>query len=289
MATQTNKKHSGQERRNHTFSNSFPWNQFLAELDLKVIKVGVAFNVCTWQSLRSFSGDIFHRLYLPRSGKFRILYPDGECLIEPGNLYLLPCNTPLKHEGITPSDFYWVHFISKRLAMIPMLSYPMVVTIDSPDAEYLLMEETIETMRECGDFTSAVKIKNNIMQLLAPFLNRISDPLPCQNEIGRFLKVVEYIDLQIDRNDIEIAELSSLAGMSRTLFSSSFRKIFGMPPKHYICIRRLFHAKQMLLETKLPIKDIAARCGYHDEFFFHRIFKKYVNVPPGRYRKYSVY
>lgn len=289
MTTHIDKKRPEQERQNNTFSNTFQWNQFLAELDLNVIKCGIAFNVSSWQSLHSFSGDIFYRLYLPQSGNFRILYPDGECRIEPGNCYLLPCNTPLKHEGIRPSEYYWIHFISKRLTMIPMLSYPLGVRISSPDTVLRLIKGISAAMRECSDFSAAVKIRNNVLELLVPFLNKISDPFPCQDDIGRFLKVVEYIDLQINRNDIEIAELSSLVGMSRTLFSSSFRKIFGMTPKHYISIRRLFHAKQMLLETKLPIKDIAARCGYRDEFFFHRIFKKYVNIPPARYRKYSVY
>ena len=39
----------------------------------------------------------------------------------------------------------------------------------------------------------------------------------------------------------------------------------------------------------MPIKEIATQCGYHDEFFFHRMFKKYMKTTPAKYRKYFIY
>ncbi len=277
------------ENRSEKCSNDFIWNQFLAELDVKVIKSGVAYNIFSWSTLQGFSGEAYYRLHLPITGKFRTVYPGGSCLVEPGNLYLMPCSLPLKLEGIEPCTHGWIHFVSKQLQTIPMLGYPQSVPLEKPELIREKFYSVYRKMKVCASFADAVMLKNTVTELLVPFLEKISDHLPDSIlPVSEFMKVVDYIDLQLKRN-IEVAELSGLLGMSRAEFSASFRKVFGVPPKQYISIRRLFHAKQLLMESPLPIKEIALRCGYRDEFFFHRIFKKYTGIPPARYRKYTCY
>jgi AraC-like DNA-binding protein len=41
----------------------------------------------------------------------------------------------------------------------------------------------------------------------------------------------------------------------------------------------------MLWMTKLPISDISAKCGYEDQFFFSKLFKKHIGVTPSLYRQ----
>ena len=83
------------ERKNDACQNKFLWFQFIAELDVKPVKCGLAYEISSWPKTIGLSGETFYRLYLPLSGKFQILHPDGAILIEPGQLYLLPCNMPL--------------------------------------------------------------------------------------------------------------------------------------------------------------------------------------------------
>lgn len=276
------------ERRNDACRNPFLWLQFIAELDVKPVTCGLAHAISTWPKTIGFSGENFYRLYLPLSGKFRILHPDGAFLIEPGQLYLLPCSMPLKNEGIEPCTHYWIHFVSKQLQTIPALNRPLGAPLGQPETVREKIRHILEWMKNCSTFAEAVALKNTVTELLVPFLEKLSGPLPDSVELSRFMKIVDYIDLRLDR-DIEIAELNALAGMSRAEFSAAFRQVFGVPPKQYISLRRLLRARQLLLETPLPIKEIAAQCGYHDEFFFHRIFKKYMKTTPAKYRKYFIY
>ena len=259
------------ENRSEKCNNDFPWNQFLAELDVKVIKSGQAYNIASWPTLQGFSGEVYYRLHLPLTGKFRVVYPGGSCLVEPGNLYLMPCTLPLKLDGIEPCTHCWIHFVSKQLQTIPMLGYPQAVSLEKPEQICGKFRDVYQRMKRCASFADAVMIKNTVTECLIPFLEKISGHLPDSIlPLSEFMKVVDYI-------------------MSRAEFSASFRKVFGVPPKQYISIRRLFHAKLLLMESSLPIKEIAAQCGYRDEFFFHRIFKKYTGIPPAKYRKYSCY
>jgi AraC-like DNA-binding protein len=40
--------------------------------------------------------------------------------------------------------------------------------------------------------------------------------------------------------------------------------------------------------TKLPMLDIAERCGYEHPEHFSAVFKKVMGLPPGAYRKQHV-
>ncbi len=276
------------ERKNDACHNKFLWFQFVAELDVKPVKCGLAYEISSWPKTIGFSGEMFYRLYLPLSGKFQILHPDGAILIEPGQLYLLPCNMPLKNEGIEPCTHYWIHFVSKQLQTIPMLNHPLSVRLARLDSVREQMQNVLMWMKSCASFAEAIALKNAVSELLVPFLEKLSGPMPNAATLSRFMKIVDYIDLRLDR-EIEVAELNALAGMSRAEFSAAFRQVFGVPPKQYISLRRLLRARQLLLETPLPIKEIATQCGYHDEFFFHRMFKKYMKTTPAKYRKYFIY
>lgn len=75
--------------------------------------------------------------------------------------------------------------------------------------------------------------------------------------------------------------MTSLSGPE---FSAQFRRTMGVPPKQYLSIRRISKAKMLLLRTQDPIKEIALRTGFENEFFFFRIFKKYTGLTPTQYR-----
>jgi len=48
---------------------------------------------------------------------------------------------------------------------------------------------------------------------------------------------------------------------------------------------RLSKAKILLLTTDLSIADIARSCGYEENTYFHRLFKKVLGVTPIQYKK----
>ena len=99
---------------------------------------------------------------------------------------------------------------------------------------------------------------------------------------------MDYIDLNLERR-LTVAELAKQANLNSAMLTSLFVGHFGIPPKQYITTRRLYQAKLLLLQSNLPIKEIAWRCGWKDEYFFFRIFRKHVGITPNSYRRYQVY
>ena len=276
------------DQKNRCVKLLYEWNPFLANLDIKVVRAGIAENFHRWPFRQGLTEDIYYRLYLAVSGSFRLEYSKGSCVIEPGNLYLIPCDTLLKYEGIVPCTHYWIHFISDHLKTIPILNAPIRIPLQDAEAVQKKMQMILKRMENCSDFGSAVFIRNSTLELLIPFLKELSRRLPDAGSYEEYAKILNYIDSNLHR-DFTISELNAFSKLNSADFSASFRRIFGLPPKQYVSMRRMDRAKHMLLETALPIKEIARRCGYQDEYFFHRIFKKYTGNPPARYRKYSIY
>lgn len=66
-----------------------------------------------------------------------------------------------------------------------------------------------------------------------------------------------------------------------------FRAAYGLPPHRYWMRRRLDAARELLRQTSLPLKEIAQRCGFYDEYHFSRKFKSAQGVPPGEFRRQS--
>ena len=277
----------GTEQKNSCFRLKDDWNQ-LADIDIKVVRIGFAEDFLKWPFEHGCSEDEFYRLYFAVSGSFRIIYPAGSCVIEPGSLYLFPCNTLLKYEGIAPCTHYWIHFASNRLKTIPRFNDPMRHPLEKNEPVEKKMRMVLKRIRDCSDLTSAVFIRNSILELLVPFLEELSGKLPEKGMYEEYARILNYIDTNLHRN-FPISELNVFSKLGKDEFSADFRRVFGLPPKQYITMRRINRAQYLLRETDLPIKEIASQCGYQDEFFFHRIFRKYTNFPPAYYRKYFVF
>ena len=64
-----------------------------------------------------------------------------------------------------------------------------------------------------------------------------------------------------------------------------FEDLYQEPPHHFLLQCRLQKAEAMLADNALRIGEIAARCGFQDEFYFSRLFKKYHGMSPLNYRK----
>lgn len=63
-----------------------------------------------------------------------------------------------------------------------------------------------------------------------------------------------------------------------------FRKAFGCSPREMVLRLRMQRAQQLLSETGLSIKEIAARCGYARQHEFARAFHQRVGLAPSRWR-----
>lgn len=80
--------------------------------------------------------------------------------------------------------------------------------------------------------------------------------------------------------DWSVANLASIAGMSRSSFAERFQHIVGEPPLRYIQRWRLVMASELLQRSNNPVKDVARSVGYDSEAAFSRAYKAFFGRPP---------
>ena len=97
-------------------------------------------------------------------------------------------------------------------------------------------------------------------------------------------RVLVYIESNF-REEISLSDLASEAGLSAKYLCRLFSQLTGKSPVEYLNEYRVDRACALLSDTDLPILDIVYSCGFNDQSYFIKTFKKYKGTTPGAYRK----
>lgn len=80
-------------------------------------------------------------------------------------------------------------------------------------------------------------------------------------------------------------DLAHKIGTNRNTLAQASKNILGMGIHQWLVEKRMKEAERLCRKTGLPIEDIGYRVGYKNPNYFSDAFKKYFNLPPGKYRK----
>ncbi|MFD2656910.1 response regulator transcription factor [Gracilibacillus thailandensis] len=101
---------------------------------------------------------------------------------------------------------------------------------------------------------------------------------------GLLMQAKEYIEAHYQRN-ITLEEVAETVGLSSYYFSKLFKEHFQFTFVEYVTQTRLTKAKDLLLDERVSLKEIALTVGYKDPNYFSRVFKKETGLSPSEYRK----
>jgi AraC-like DNA-binding protein len=82
-----------------------------------------------------------------------------------------------------------------------------------------------------------------------------------------------------------VPDLARRAGWSAAHFQERFRQCTGTTPHQWLLARRLRAAKERLVNTSDPVKQIAVECGFADTATLGHAFKKRTGRSPAEYRR----
>jgi len=82
---------------------------------------------------------------------------------------------------------------------------------------------------------------------------------------------------------MSVETLAKISGYTPSYYRRVFQRAFGMPPVQYINLKRVEKAKKMLLSGLYTKSEIARLCGFENQQFFARVFKKYTGKTPSEF------
>ncbi len=86
-------------------------------------------------------------------------------------------------------------------------------------------------------------------------------------------------------DDINLNLIADNMNYSPGYLTKIFCQAYDCTPTKYLTNLRMHHAQKLLLnEPSLSVRQIGEMCGYHDQGYFSRIFKKHTGKSPLEYR-----
>ncbi|MZQ82809.1 response regulator [Paenibacillus sp. 5J-6] len=86
-------------------------------------------------------------------------------------------------------------------------------------------------------------------------------------------------------DDLSLEKVAAIVYLNPVYFSQLFKQKIGQGFKEYVTHLRLEQAKQLLMNPKLKLADVADRIGYQDMRHFSQVFRKKYGVTPSEYRQ----
>ena len=86
--------------------------------------------------------------------------------------------------------------------------------------------------------------------------------------------------------EINLNGIGDMLGVSTSHLNSVFKSYTAMTPYQYFISIKIRKAKELLERGDCPIKEVAFRLGFDDQYYFSRLFKKKTGISPSRWNAF---
>ncbi|WP_343560650.1 GlxA family transcriptional regulator [Kiloniella sp. b19] len=100
----------------------------------------------------------------------------------------------------------------------------------------------------------------------------------------RLLKVIQAMEENLEE-PLDLSELAKVSGTSRRQLERMFAKQFNKSPARYYTELRLYRSRQLIMQTRMRIIDIAVACGFNSSAHFSRSYRNFFGCTPLSERK----
>ena len=183
---------------------------------------------------------------------------------------------------------------------MPSLSHTREIPVDEASpGRTTKMNEVLEAT--AGRTRNLFAVAKNL-DVAAPQSERVALPLAAQtyslsmratrrtkgglSDVGR-RTVIDFVRSRIGE-DISLADMATVTGLSIPRFSHTFKNSMGQSPHQFVLQQRVRYSKELLVSVNLRMIDIALDCGFKTQQHFARIFRKVCGLSPTEYKRFKL-
>lgn len=201
-------------------------------------------------------------------GQKYILYKNDAILAEPNTIRE-------RLEGNTPVSYVSFNFLVNEALSIP--SGPFLKNIISSDVKSIISLFAQEHISQF--YHSKEKLTNILNYILIDMIDMVS--AKCNNKY--IIEITKYIGENVSK-PITLKDISNHIHLTKEYTAYLFKKEMHTTVVDFIHQYKMMIAKDIIRTTQKPLTDIAKSLGYQTYSYFSKVFKKYFNTSPVRFR-----
>ncbi len=210
--------------------------------------------------------------------------------VQKDQFFIIPAHIPHKYgaDNSVPWTIHWLHFTGTSAENLLQKDFS-VINIEPDgntenDRRVKLFEEIYSNLSMGFSKENLEYSSLSLWYLLGTF-NYIPQfkRLTPITQTDFIEKSILYMHQHIDKK-ITLSDLADHCGLSVSHYSLLFKKRTSRTPIQYFNKLKIQKACQMLDLTDMHIKEISIRLDFEDQFYFSRVFRKEMGLPPIEYR-----
>jgi AraC family transcriptional regulator len=219
------------------------------------------------------------------SGRMREHLDDTERVYDRGHATFLPAGLP-HSQTFGPEGTRQIIFIPRP----DWLAYLKDCNTQLGPAPYACSDAFRELgdrlCREIGnpDQFSALACEGLLLEMIAQFGRLGSAGTTTQKKPPAWLCAARDFMHENVCGALSMAQIARAASRHEIHLAREFRRFFGVPVGVYLRQLRVERARQLLLNRRLSISEIALSCGFSNHSHFCRAFKWRLGITPSQYR-----
>lgn len=244
-----------------------------------------------------------HLIVLPLTGQLRTNFsPDGltstRHVCRAGHISIYPAGTSTQCDIEADNDYRYNCLQVKTEAISQAISETVDINQFDLSPQFSLTDPFIEIIlrqfsREMDAASSLDRLyvdslSNTLfIHLLQRYGTRKQEILHYEDGLPKhqLREAIGYIESHLDQN-IKLADIAKLLGLSQYYFCRLFRKSMGVPPYKYVIQRRIERAKRLLRQPqRMSIAEIALECGFANQSALCKHFRNLTGTTPKTYQK----
>lgn len=225
------------------------------------------------------------------SGRGNLRYENRIMQVKPGEtlLVMVPHNHRYWLEPGDEWEFFWISMNGEEALRI----HRSILAITGPILH--LQPKTVDTLAYCchrlvrGGETPGLASAIAYEAAMALYDDVFGSHPSFADEYRTMQHVLSHIENHLDQR-LSVSDLADVAGLSRAHFSRIFSANEGLPPAEFVLQKRLRRAAKLLTKAAdMPIKEVAALCGFDDANYFSKVFRRLYGTNPSDFRSTGMY
>jgi len=219
----------------------------------------------------------FHELIIVMAGRLHVEIVGKQVSTDSGAVLFYPAGASHREwsDSKNPFESYYICFSG----------------IGPAHMEFRLRQDGRHRIRQMAPWLFADRVpgekwkqRQNLL-ILQLILQEFFSPQNKNNVHNDLVSMTRNVILGQIAAPLSLAGLAKQAGMSKYHFVRKFKRLAGRTPMAETRALRADYARDLLLTTDLPLKEIAAKAGMNDEYALSRVFRIHFGLPPGAFRK----